>query len=172
MDSQGCARLRQGRSSSQCPKEFFYLLTSWEQPSNHRVLEASAPKRPLDSQRRELEEEQLIREVLADLISMAVERPVSRDWRQARGSGACRERSAAQAAEASVDQEADLMDIQADHQVALIVPSEAASRSLGADLQAEAAHRLLHPMEDRPRHRLRQADLLQESLGTPAWRRP
>ena len=56
MDSQGCARLRQGRSSSQYLKEFFYLPTSWEQSSNHRVLEASAPKRPLDSQRRELEE--------------------------------------------------------------------------------------------------------------------
>ena len=64
------------------------------------------------------------------------------------------------------------MDIQADHQVALIVLSEVASPSLGADLQAEAAHRLLHPTGDRLRHRLRQADLLQESLGTPAWSRP
>ena len=64
------------------------------------------------------------------------------------------------------------MDIQADHQVALIVLSEAASRSLGAYLQAEAAHRLLHPTGDRLQHRLRQADLLQESLGTPAWSRP
>ena len=64
------------------------------------------------------------------------------------------------------------MDIQADHQVALIVLSEVASRSLGVDLQAEAAHRPLHLTGDRLRRRPRQADLLQESLGTPAWRRP
>ena len=94
------------------------------------------------------------------------------DWRQARAMGTCRELSAAQAAEASEDQEAGLTDIQADHQVALIVPSEAASRSLGADLQAEAAHRLLHQTGDRLGRRPHQADLLQESLGTPAWRRP
>ena len=93
------------------------------------------------------------------------------DWRQARAMGTCRELSAAQAAEASEDQEADLMDIQADHQVALIVPSEAASLSRAVHLQGEVAHRLLHLTGDRERHRPRQADQLQGSRETRAWRR-
>ena len=94
------------------------------------------------------------------------------DWRQARAMGACRELSAAQAAEASEDQEADLMDIQADHQVALIVPSEVAFLSQAVYLQGEVAHRLLHLTGDRERHRPRQADQLQESRETRAWSRP
>ena len=54
------------------------------------------------------------------------------------------------------------MDIQADHQVALIVPSEAAFLSQAVYLQGEVAYRLLHLTGDRERHRPHQADQLQE----------
>ena len=106
-----------------------------------------------------LQVEELNLQVEADICNLAV---------------ACREFSDAQAAEASEDQEEeeeDLMDIQADHQVALIVLSEAASLSPGVDLQAEAARPHHHLTEDlQQQHRPRQADHLQESRETRAWR--
>ena len=85
------------------------------------------------------------------------------------------ELSAVLAAGASEDQEEeeDLMDIQADHQVALIVLSEAASLSPGADLQAGPARHLHHhQMEDQhQQHRPLKVAHLQESREMRAWRR-
>ena len=99
------------------------------------------------------------KEVERDILSLAV--------------GACMELSDAQAAEASGDQEEDKdrMDIQADHQVALIVRSEAASPSLAGFLQEEADHHHHHLTEDlQQQHKPRQADHLQESREIRAWR--
>ena len=81
------------------------------------------------------------------------------------------ELSVARAAEALDHQEEeDLMDSQADHQVALIVRSEAASPSQGVDLQAEAARPHHHLTEDLQQQLPRQADHLQGSRVTRAWR--
>ena len=156
-----CTRLRQECHSQL--KEFLTLLiswdTMWEQFSSHQVLETSALKRLRLRPRTESEEEEFNLDAEADIFNLAVERKVFRELSDAR------------AAEASEDQEEDLMDIQADHQVALTVRSEAASPSLGVDLQAEAARPHHHLTEDlQQQHRPRQADHLQESRETRAWR--
>ena len=87
------------------------------------------------------------------------------------GLDSCMELSAVLAAGASEDQEEeeDLMD----NQVALIVLSEAASLSPGADLQAGPARHLHHhQMEDlHQQHRPLKVAHLQESREMRAWRR-